>query len=121
MNLRINCDGNWVNDRELPVEELRAEVRTQRGLKTFAKLLFSALVSVFIPVMHFLLVPGFLISSFVYGFRKYKEIYLIDLGGFDCPSCGTKFKEQRVSLREDETSTRLFCYSCRKNTYLYVE
>jgi hypothetical protein len=54
-----------------------AKLKLQNGLKKFGLFFGLAVVSVFIPVLHFVLVPAFLILSvaaFFYGYRVKFEI-----------------------------------------------
>ncbi|MBC7742241.1 MAG: hypothetical protein H7061_08590 [Bdellovibrionaceae bacterium] len=52
-------------------------------------LIFSglALVSVFIPVLHFFLVPGLLITGLFVFFTQFKNTHYLPTGTYKCPSC----------------------------------
>jgi len=67
-----------LNDRNRFVEmnsqllEASKKLKLQNGIKKFALFFGLAVVSVFIPVLHFVLVPAFLIvaaASFFYGYK----------------------------------------------------
>jgi len=58
-----------------------------RALKTFLLFFLIASVCVFIPIAHFILVPGFLIGGIVAAKRRWnKDREGIDAKG-DCPAC----------------------------------
>lgn len=84
-----------------------AGARIRRATKFFLIFLFAAIVSLLIPVLHFLLVPGFLLAALIMSVIKFKETGSIDLTRFGCPSCAKEFPDKKVPLRDDRRSVRL--------------
>lgn len=90
-----------------------AKLKTSDRLKISAKkaltFLLLALVSVFVPVLHFFLVPLFLLLAAVFGIKAFSTQYRLQ---FEKPSACTKCNQQlseEFLLAED---LRLKCGSC---------
>lgn len=64
--------------------------RVGRAVASFAVLFVIALVSVLIPVAHFLLVPGFLIAAFVSLIVRLGVTTLVLGARGTCPDCGVE-------------------------------
>jgi ribosomal protein S27AE len=47
-----------------------------------------ALLCVFVPVFHFVLVPAFLLTGLVMGWLSFKKDFHVKNGKFKCPQCG---------------------------------
>ena len=90
---------------------LSVKERTQRAIKLSALFFSCAVFSVFIPVMHFFLVPAFLGLTVYTGQRRLCELYRIDLSTVGCPVCNKKFKE--TLMYSQEKTFRLYCYECQ--------
>lgn len=82
--------------------------RAAQGAGTYFGL---AIVSVFIPVFHFILVPLFVILSITVGISRYRKLKYLNLTDTICPVCSNKLKE--TALYFNEEPIRLFCYECR--------
>lgn len=62
--------------------------RLGRGLKAFLLCLVGAGVTLFIPIAHFFLVPGFLVAAFVILWARSRQgVEMLRVEG-DCPACG---------------------------------
>ena len=62
--------------------------RAARALKAAGLCLGLAALSVFLPIAHFVLVPGFLIAAPIFAFRRLRQrASIVSLGG-TCPRCG---------------------------------
>lgn len=83
---------------KIEVREIPQAERVQRGMKIGGALLVAAIVSVFVPVLHFILVPGFLILGLVFGFTTYLTRSEVLEGQFDCPVCGQLNELPKQSL-----------------------
>lgn len=121
MKAKVNFDGNWLSDIEFKSHQFLIQERFKRSLKTFFTFFGAATFSVLIPVLHFFLVPIFLILLLYFSYRKFKEIVSVDLVGIKCPECNTNFKDSTVGLRRDDLVVRLSCDQCRKNLTLVFE
>ncbi len=77
-------------DAALEVDELGAGRRLGRALKGFALWLAAAVVGVFIPIAHFVLVPGCLIGACVVLVRRLRTRALVVRARGRCPDCGVE-------------------------------
>ena len=65
--------------------------------------------------------PLFLILSLFLSYRKYQEIYSIDLRELQCPVCKNHLNGSQVGLKESDLSIRMPCESCRKSMTFIIE
>ena len=114
MKVKINFDGNWLPDIEISTYRFTLRERIKRSIKIFSLYLGAAVFSVLVPVLHFFLVPLFLLLSVFLSYLKFKEIISMDLRSLTCPECKANLKSGEVGLKENDTSVRLSCDSCRK-------
>lgn len=61
--------------------------RLRRMLKIFGMLLAAAFVAVFIPLLHFVLVPVLLLGAILFGVLAWIDRAEILRGEFPCPQC----------------------------------
>ena len=84
---------------DLGVQNLRLQERWFRAAKRAAAFFIAAVLSVFIPAMHFFLVPSFLLLS-AYSLVSQSRLQNIFVpGNFKCPACETEMRHlQRHSI-----------------------
>ncbi len=70
------------------VLELDAMDRTRRALRHLALCWGGAVVSVFIPVAHFLLVPGLFLAGLVFLAMDLRTPQVVQAAHGTCPDCG---------------------------------
>ncbi|MGZ3690219.1 MAG: hypothetical protein ACXVAX_01875 [Pseudobdellovibrio sp.] len=68
-----------------------------------------AICSVFIPVLHFVLVPSFLIVGVVAFMKQYKNTHLIKGGIYICPECKRDFEMKPIYFMEGK---KIDCSLC---------
>ena len=85
--------------------ETQAELRplSQRerliaGLKVMGMCWGIAILTVFVPVLHFVLVPGFLIGGIVGFFIRFRLTELMESTQAKCPECGQTFEIKNFSF-----------------------
>ena len=61
--------------------------RMTRGLKIAGVLWLVAVVTLFVPILHFILVPSFLILGIVFGWAAWHDKAEVIRGEFICPNC----------------------------------
>ena len=98
------------------VDHLVGPRRVMRAVKGFLMYFGLAIVSVFIPAAHFILVPLFLVTSFVALFLRLSQRNLVVKAHGRCPDCGA---EQEIDMPKSwhlpvETS----CRSCQRRLTL---
>ena len=83
--------------------------RTARAGRTFGILFVIALFSVFVPLLHFILPPLFLIAGFVFGFVAWLETAEVTRGEVSCPNCK---KAIELTREAEEWPKILRCPGC---------
>jgi hypothetical protein len=119
-NLRIYFMANQItegvsikgaNDKtvegSLAVTEYSAGDRMTRAVVGWVGCWVGAAVAVFIPIAHFILVPGLLIAGPVLGWRRYKLERASNTLETACPACG-----KSVSIALDPTDRVPFTVYC---------
>ncbi len=69
------------------------------GIKALALSWAIALICVFIPVAHFLLVPGFLVFGIVIGTLKFNLPFEMNSEKIVCPNCQIDFEIRNLSFK----------------------
>src|SRR5438045_1529437 len=79
-------------------ENLTSEQRLKKTAKFSGAFFGLAVVSVFLPIAHFVLVPGFLLTSLIGGIRTwYKDVH-IKSASIRCPGCRHGFEIKNISI-----------------------
>jgi len=90
--------------------------RMTRALKMGGFFLLLAIVSVFIPLAHFVLVPSFVITAIVLPFMVHKLIEASEKAEGVCPSC-----HEQVTIKldpKDKLPLWRYCPNCDKSLQL---
>lgn len=112
MRLTLSNDVTKFLEPSAQLLTLTPSERLKISFKKFAFMLALAIASVFIPVLHFFLVPLFLILSFVLGFKAYATQYRLQFTkDTNCIECQKPLKNE-VMLDE---SLRVKCNHCLVN------
>lgn len=115
MKIQVKFDDTSSECPDLHITNLSLSNRTERALKNFGILLALTIFSIAIPIFHFILVPAFLISSFIFPYIRFKETSYIDLSHFNCPKCSHPIDEKIIYLKQKNLPIKLFCFNCRTN------
>lgn len=97
---------------EYGIAKIRSYSQQERTLNAFKTLgLFwgLAVLSVFLPVLHFVLVPLFLILGIVLALKKQNLSYQLESGEIKCPGCGTLVHLNSSSFQDFHSE---ICQSC---------
>ncbi len=70
--------------------------RMQRAIKTGAIFFGLAIGAAFIPLLHFVLVPAFLLATPIAAYLAYGQESVISGGNARCPDCGNEFELART-------------------------
>ncbi|MDR3606344.1 MAG: hypothetical protein P4M08_03065 [Oligoflexia bacterium] len=94
----------------VPVKTLSKPERLKRAWKGAGLCIGLAVVCVFLPLIHFVLVPGFLIAApFVFSWMYSWERVILPCE-LKCPNCGQMIK---ISLNKEKWPFREVCVHCR--------
>lgn len=92
------------------VKKFSERERWQRALKALGICWGAAIFSVFLPIAHFILVPGFLIAGIVLPFHFYSAKSIVSGGEGNCPKCEAPFIIQKSSDTWPLSDTCGECY-----------
>lgn len=97
------------------VQWTRAQ-RTQRALQALGLCWAAAVAAVFLPVLHFVLVPALLLAGPIAALARYREAR--SLLGYEgvCPACSAALVERRALPSHEEVALR--CDACGRGLVL---
>ncbi len=101
----VKADEQGVKEGILHYTRFSSGDRMSRALKVLGLCWLAAGITLFIPLAHFVLVPGFLIAGPVLAMMKYKVDRENESVSVECPKCG-----KAVSIKLD-AADRLPVYS----------
>lgn len=91
--------------------------RVRRAVRSWLGLWGLALAAVFVPLLHFVLVPGLLVLGVVMGLLRLRERGTIVSARGNCPACGA---EQTVAVGAPLLADVAFrCESCGRPLWLH--
>ncbi len=88
-----------VRDGTLSIRVYSSGERLRRGLTGLLGAWAVAGVTAFIPIAHFVLVPGFLVAGPILGWMRYRQDQAMLHVEGECPACG---EAMRVDLEANE-------------------
>lgn len=100
---------------EVRIEHWETSARLLRAAKRWGALWALAIVSVVVPVAHFILVPGFLIAGPISAFARYRQKSGVVAGEGPCPSCGVSLT---IGARADSWPFVEHCPSCHSSVWI---
>jgi len=94
----VAMDADKQNIIDAQVRSLKPLERFINGIKATGLCWGLAVLSIFVPVLHFFLVPGFLIAGIVIFFVTYRKNELLEQATIICPSCSKEFSLFKLSF-----------------------
>lgn len=94
------------------IETLGPDQRLARAFRGSAAWLGAGIVSVFIPIAHFVLVPACLLIAVIMGFVRMGQTALVRKAHGKCPDCGTDQPLDIVGPWRGPTD--LVCRNCQR-------
>jgi ribosomal protein S27AE len=86
------------------------------SLKKLAGYWLLAVFCIFVPILHFFLVPFFLISGVFAFYSQMKNTHSLATGFYQCPSCSEKVELKNFSFHADK---RFSCERCGIHLVLF--
>ncbi|PIR22482.1 MAG: hypothetical protein COV44_07905 [Deltaproteobacteria bacterium CG11_big_fil_rev_8_21_14_0_20_45_16] len=118
INIRVESEFCKIpTNGEIQIQSWEATERKKRALKAACVCFGLAGASAFLPIAHFVLVPGFLLAiPFVFSFISKQQNKLLG-GSYLCPCCGTKMElhSQPADFPIQDT-----CSTCRKSVSIQM-
>lgn len=121
MGVRIILDDATQLPTTFRVTVLSPAQRFRRSASIWGAFMAAALASIFIPVLHFVLVPLFIGIAFYMGMKRYKETSFVNLDQMPCPKCQKPLKAMQAFQTADDPTSKIYCYECRSSMRLEVE
>ncbi len=87
--MKLEAMTGQITQLKEPLVEISKNERLKRAMKTSALFFGLTLLVLPIPGVHFVLVPLFLILTFVNGYKSYHQIYFQEMSQDICPNCST--------------------------------
>lgn len=108
MQLLLASDQSQIILEPWTLQSLTTLERLKNGLRWFGLFFGLAVVSILIPVFHFILVPGFLFFGIYAGFANFRKKEKVITNQCHCLKCQKSLKEGYL-VDEDR---RLKCQEC---------
>ncbi len=100
---------------EVRIEHWTRAQRLLRAAKRWGFLWALAVVSVLIPVAHFVLVPGFLVAGPISAVARYRQKSGVIRGEGPCPNCGARLT---IEARADSWPFYESCQTCSERVWV---
>ena len=115
MEIQVSILANVNDDRREPgvitVREFSPRDRMMNALKKLALWWGASILSVLIPVFHFVTVPLFFFLGIFMAYRDYKSPGLVLSGNTTCPHCQTSIQMKKTNLQWPLVE---ICQSCAR-------
>jgi len=92
LNVKASDEAGESGNGQIYFQVLDSEQRIRQAVKAWGLCWCAAVASVFIPILHFVLVPSFAIAGPVAGYMYYKREKIILGGIVSCPDCRQTFR-----------------------------
>ncbi|MFV2055783.1 MAG: hypothetical protein ACC707_04910 [Thiohalomonadales bacterium] len=115
IHFRSNKDGK-ATDAELTTSHYDDKDRVKRALQRLGLFLLLAVVTAFIPLAHFVLVPASLIAAFYLAYEAYKAKAINEFAEGECPTCGEQIKVKFEP--KDLVPKWTYCPSCNESLHI---
>ncbi|MCC6137431.1 MAG: hypothetical protein IT287_02275 [Bdellovibrionaceae bacterium] len=113
-----NSAGSKIIYPDERIAPIGARLRIKSTVKTFARASGFTAVSVFIPILHFVLVPVGLVLTATMTYRTFRRNYFVENLEINCPSCKVTAKQ---SVSGQELPLKTVCMNCGHMVYLENE
>lgn len=116
--ITLISDQNESTSGSVEVQYYSQKSRSLRSFKWLGILWGLSLVSVLIPLAHFILVPGFFIAGLTVALVIYPVKQIIIRGEATCPYCHKSFPIARMKITEDLSDK---CSHCLRSSSLILK
>jgi len=110
-----NGDQAIFKSAEVYVRHWTQKEKALRTIKSFTVWLMIAIISVFIPILHFILVPIFLLACLIFTFSAYSKSSIVVGGLGTCPYCNKPFD---VASADNRWPLSDVCSSCHRHVQI---
>ncbi len=110
--ISIKANNGQANNGELSVQVLTSGERMGRAVKILAICWLLAVITAFIPIAHFFLVPLFALAGPVMAFMKYRAENITENAKGICPECSESVTIELDAA--DQLPKWTYCPACNK-------
>ena len=108
---RIRLDQATESESTVSIKKLTSTERIKNSSKIFGIVFGLAVLSILIPVFHFVLVPTLVIALILAAINQFRKKFQFDLTGLACPKCKQDLKEKQLISVENKLA--VYCFNCR--------
>lgn len=95
---------------DLELKNMNLDKRMKKAAPVFGLFLFISICCIFVPFLHFILVPGFLIFGSYKTYLIIAENKLLDMQMINCPVCKKNLNEKNIYF--SKFPIKLVCFEC---------
>lgn len=110
-----NQAGEKIIYPDIKIEPVAISIRLKKTAMAFLKSAALTVLFVFVPVLHFILVPIGIFITLVGSWLAWKRTYYFDQLEVHCPTCD---KKSVTAISSSDLPLRTFCPHCRNMLYL---
>jgi hypothetical protein len=110
VDVRVRSDGEASAQGWLEITSFDRSERVRRAARWWAGGWGLAVLSILVPLAHWVLVPGFLLGTPFAALWKFGEEKVVSGGEVTCPGCGSAFKVEPGHARFPYRDT---CSQCK--------
>ncbi len=116
MDVKISSSSGKETQAQVAIRTLSPEEKRANALKGLGIFWGLSLVTLPLPPLHWVTVPGFFLFGIYWGLKKLKEGETFEPARFPCPECGQEVPLQAQAARNP---LAFVCPSCRYGLKLY--
>lgn len=118
MKIKVQTQADKYTIGDAEIKEYTPRERTLRALKTLGAFWGLAIISVLIPVLHFILVPGFLLLGPIMAWLQYRQEIQVNNAHTQCPECQKEADFKKIT---GNWPLKQNCPNCSAQFYINKE
>lgn len=116
LEVEILSRDNSLREGHLILKERSAQQRIVRALQSLALWLVAAFIALFIPVLHFILVPVFVLAALFMASNAIFDVFKIESGEAICARCNFK---NNIEEQNESYPLHVDCENCDSRITAY--
>lgn len=119
----LNISAIYTSDKSIEVKSqiLTKAERAKRSALSCLIFLSLAIISIFIPILHFLLVPLFISMTVYFSLKKFSENLKITMQEISCTHCEEFISPQTFWLNKNDKTIKVQCYKCNSSIFFELK
>jgi hypothetical protein len=112
IEVNLKARNGKTTDGNVTVTQWSQPERLNRALKFGGMTWGLALISILLPIVHFVLVPSFLIAGPIVAYFSYRQKSIVNEGSGTCPYCGSVVS---IGKGPNRWPIEELCVKCQNN------